>query len=115
MIYKLFCFVLGFTYCYGALAQSHSNEIGLQSDNDSYLAQGSDRYYTDGIYIYFRHALKVKEGTTLQNKVLGFEAGQKLFNAQTGSIFYNGIDDPRSIDRPFPPYSYAVSTLTSLY
>ena len=115
MIYKLFCFVLGFTYCCGAFAQSHSNEIGLQSDNDSYLAQGSDRYYTDGIYIYFRHALKIKEGSSLQNKVLGFETGQKLFNAQTGSIFYNGIDDPRYIDRPFAAYLYVGSTLNFLY
>jgi len=107
--------MLCFAWCCGALAQSHSNEIGLQSDNDSYLGQGSDRYYTDGIYIYFRHALKVKEGSSLQNKVLGFETGQKLFNAQTGSIFYNGIDDPRYIDRPFAAYLYVGSTLNFLY
>src|ERR1700709_580345 len=114
MNYKVICFLLCFACC-KAFAQSHSNEIGLQSDNDSYLAQGSDRYYTDGIYIYYRHALKINEGSTLQNKVLGFEAGQKLFNPQTGSIFYKEINDPRYIDRPFAAYLYVGSTLNFLY
>lgn len=115
MSYKLFCLALCFNYCCTTLAQSHSNEIGLQSDNDSYLGQGSDRYYTDGIFIYYNHALKVKDNSSLKNKVLGFEAGQKLFNPQTGSIYYNGIDDPGYIDRPFAAYLYVGSTLNLLY
>lgn len=97
------------------LAQSHSTEIGLQSDNDSYLGQGSDRYYTDGIFIYYHKALKVSSNTNLQNKVLGFEAGQKIFNPQTGSIFYKGVDNPGYIDRPFAGYLYVGSTLNLLY
>ena len=115
MKYKLFCFIICFTSWCGAQAQSHSNEIGIQSDNDSYLAQGSDRYYTDGIFIYFRHALDIKGSPKLQNKVLGFEMGQKIFNPQTGSINYEGVDDPRFIDRPFAAYLYAGSTLNLLY
>ena len=115
MNYKIFCFLICFAWCCTSFAQTHSNEIGAQSDNDSYLFQGSDRYYTDGIYIYYRHALKVDPKSTLQNKVLGFEAGQKIFNPQTGSIYYNGVDDPRFIDRPFAAYLYAGSTLNLLY
>ena len=101
--------------CFKAFSQSHGNEIGAQSDNDSYLGQGSDRYYTDGIFIYYRHALKVNANSDLQNKVLGFEAGQKIFNPQSGSINYNGIDDTRYIDRPFAAYLYVGSTLNLLY
>ena len=101
-----------------AIAQTHSTEIGIETDNDSYLLQGSDRYYTDGIFIYYRHALKINkpETSTLQNKVLGFEAGQKIFNPQSGSIAnQNGIDQPGLIDRPFAAYLYAGATLNFLY
>ncbi|WP_179414752.1 lipid A deacylase LpxR family protein [Mucilaginibacter sp. E4BP6] len=97
-------------------AQSHSNEIGVETDNDSYLLRGSDRYYTDGIFIYFRHALAVDSSSKLQNKVLGFEAGQKIFNPQTGNINVTGYyDDPSYIDRPFAAYLYVGSTLNFLY
>ena len=113
---KLLAFLLGFFCAVNVFAQSHSNEIGIQTDNDSYLLQGSDRYYTDGIFIYFRHALKVKDNeTTLANKVLGFEMGQKIFNPQSGSIFYQGADQPYLVDRPFAAYLYAGATLNLLY
>ncbi len=116
MKYKIFCFVLSFTCWYGAFAQSHTEEIGAQTDNDSYLLQGSDRYYTDGIFLYYRRALKISNSSNLQNKVLGFEAGQKIFNPQTGSIAnYAGVDQPSLIDRPFAAYLYVGSTLNFLY
>lgn len=91
-------------------AQSHKNEIGLQTDNDSYLASGSDRYYTNGIFIYYRHALNVAKDSKLANKVLGFEAGQKMFNPQSGYI-----PDQRYVDRPFAAYLYGGATLNLLY
>jgi lipid A 3-O-deacylase len=113
---KIFCLFLCLACWFGASAQSHSNEIGAETDNDSYLLQGSDRYYTDGIFFYFRHALKVDASSSLQNKVLGFEFGQKIFNPQSGTIAFNGRpDDPRYIDRPFAAYLYAGSTLNFLY
>ncbi|MEO6849642.1 MAG: lipid A deacylase LpxR family protein [Mucilaginibacter sp.] len=116
MNYKLFCLLLCLASCYDALAQSHRSEIGIETDNDAYLAQGSDRYYTDGIFIYYRHALKVKDKTNLENKVLGFEAGQKIFNPHSGRIAdYAGVDQIRLIDRPFAAYLYIGSTLNFLY
>lgn len=99
-------------------AQTHSNEIGIETDNDSYLMQGSDRYYTDGIFIYYYHALPVKNqaSSALQNKILGLEIGQKIFNPQSGSIAdYSGVDQPSLIDRPFAAYLYAGATLNFLY
>jgi len=91
-------------------AQTHSNEIGIQSDNDSFLAQGSDRYYTNGIYLYFNHALNTGNNPLLANKVLGFEAGQKIFNAQSG-----GIPSVDYLDRPFAGYLYVGTSLNLLY
>jgi len=96
--------------------KTYTNEIGAQTDNDSYLLQGSDRYYTDGYYMYFRHALSTGDSPSLQNKVLGFEFGQKIFNPQSGSIAnYQGVDQPQLVDRPFAAYLYAGSTLNLLY
>ena len=112
---KFFCFIFCLIGTLPVLAQTHANEIGLQSDNDSYLLQGSDRYYTDGIFFYYRHALNVAAGSQLQNKVLGFEFGQKIFNPQSGSIYFDGADQTKYIDRPFAAYLYAGSTLNLLF
>src|ERR1700739_4717245 len=110
MKFKLFALFIFILSSAGAFAQSHSMEIGAETDNDSYLMQGSDRYYTDGIFLYYRHALKVKDSTKVKNKVLGFEMGQKIFNPQSGSINYYGADQPSLIDRPFAAYLYVGST-----
>jgi lipid A 3-O-deacylase len=117
MRFKLFTLLIFLFSAVNLLAQSHITEIGAETDNDSYLLQGSDRYYTDGIFIYYRHALKIndKDSAKLQNKVLGFEMGQKIFNPQSGSIYYNGADQPSLIDRPFAAYLYVGSTLNFLY
>ena len=112
LLFTLFCLLV--SGC--LLGQTHGNEIGAETDNDSYLLQGSDRYYTDGIFLYFRHALPVKaENTSLANKVLGFEAGQKIFNPQSGSVFINGADQPGLVDRPFAAYLYFGANLNLLY
>lgn len=115
MNYKIFCLLLCLTCGIGAYAQSHRNEIGIETDDDSYLAQGSDRYYSAGTFIFYRHGLKVDSASRIQNKVLGFEIGQKLYTPQSGSINYNGIDDSRFVDRPFAAYLYAGATLNLLY
>jgi len=112
-LFTLLACVLSTTYIF---AQTHSTEIGAETDNDSYLLQGSDRYYTDGIFLYYRHALNVNESSKLENKVLGFEMGQKIFNPRSGSIAdVNGVDQPGLIDRPFAAYLYVGSTLNFLY
>jgi lipid A 3-O-deacylase len=112
---QLFVLLLFLFASKGLMAQTHGNEIGVETDNDSYLLQGSDRYYTDGIFLYFRHALSVNNSITLNNKVLGFEAGQKIFNPQSGSVFYNGADQPNLVDRPFAAYLYVGANLNLLY
>ena len=115
MIYKAICFLLCLVFCTKVFAQSRSNEIGIQTDDDSYLAQGADKYYTAGNFGYFRHALSIKDASHLKNKVLGFEFGQKLYNPRSGSINFTGVDDPQYIDRPFAAYLYIGSTLNLLY
>lgn len=93
-------------------AQTHRYEFGFQSDNDSFLGSGSDRYYTNGLFVFLRHGLQIKpaDSVKLKNKVLGFELGQKIFNPQSGSI-----PSQQLIDRPFAGYLYAGSSLNFLY
>jgi lipid A 3-O-deacylase len=90
------------------LAQTHTQEFGFQSDNDSFLAQGSDRYYTNGLFLFYRRALNF-QSDKLANKVLGIEIGQKLFNAQTG-----GVPNATYVDRPFAAYLYAGANMNYL-
>jgi len=116
MKFRLFALLILLFSTANLFAQSqHSTEIGAQTDNDSYLLAGSDRYYTDGFFAYYRHALSTESDTTLKNKVLGFEFGQKIFNPQSGSINVYGVDQPSLIDRPFAAYLYIGSTLNFLY
>jgi len=84
------------------LAQTFKNEFGFKSDNDSYLGQGSDRYYTNGLFINFRRAIdqqKLKAG--LEKKTYEISAGQKMYNAYSGDA-----PNPNTQDRPFAGYLY---------
>lgn len=100
--------------CFSLQAQTktYKNEIGFQSDNDSYLAQGSDRYYTNGLLFFFNHALDQSKHhpSKIHKRILGFEIGQKMYNPQSGSI-----PDTRYIDRPFTGYLFATGSLSLLY
>ena len=94
-----------------AQQRNFQNELGFQTDNDAYLAQGSDRYYTNGLFIYFRHALQTDTSNQkLFGKTLGFEIGQKMFNPQSAFI-----PDAYYVDRPFAGYLYAGSSLQYLF
>ena len=91
-----------------AMAQTYKNEFGFKSDNDSYLAQGSDRYYTNGLFINFRHATdqkKLKKG--LEKKTYEISAGQKMYNPISGYA-----PDPDKQDRPFAGYLYAGAAMS---
>ena len=94
-----------------AQQKSYKSEFGFRSENDSYLAQGQDRYYTNGLFLKFRSALDQSAIKNLKlNKVIWeVEAGQKMYNPQTGSIL-----DLNFIDRPFAAYLYGGGSLNYL-
>jgi len=114
MKFKHLILLLWLLYSGMAFSQvnTYKNEYGIQVDNDGFLAQRSDRYYTAGDFGYFRHALTIKDtaSSKLKNKILGFELGQKIFNPQTGVI-----PDAIYIDRPFAGYLYLGTNLNLLY
>jgi lipid A 3-O-deacylase len=110
---RLLIFITLLTSTIPAPAQSPSykNEFGFRSDNDAYLAYGQDRYYTNGLFISFRRATdQSKLNKKLNKKVWEIEAGQKMYNAQSGNI-----TDIAYVDRPFAAYLYAGGSLNFLY
>ncbi|NQV76320.1 MAG: lipid A deacylase LpxR family protein [Bacteroidetes bacterium] len=95
-----------------AQTNTYKSEFGFRTENDSYLAGGKDRYYTNGLLLTFRTAL---DQSKLRNKklnkmILEFEAGQKIYNPQSGRIL-----DIVYVDRPFAGYLYAGAALNLLY
>lgn len=97
--------------CVMAQSPSFKNEFGFRSDNDAYLAYGQDRYYTNGLFIYFRRATDQGKLNAKLNKIIWeAEAGQKMYNAQSGSI-----PNINLIDRPFAGYLYAGGSVNFLF
>lgn len=92
--------------------KTFKNEFGFRSDNDSYLAYGQDRYYTNGLFITYRSSFnqnKIKN-KKLNKLIWEIEGGQKMYNAQSGSI-----KDINLVDRPFAAYLYAGAAFNFLY
>lgn len=88
-----------------------SNEFGFRSDNDAYLFYGQDQYYTNGLFITWRHAMKLDTlSSKLEKKILEVEVGQKMYNPTRGDI-----SDINRIDRPFAGYLYSGGALNLFY
>jgi len=108
---KLWLFAIALFTCLGSFAQSFKNEFGFKSDNDAYLFYGQDRYYTNGLFIYFRHATdQQKLGEKLEKLTYEVSAGQKMFNPISGNVA-----DPAKQDRPFAGYLYAGGNVNLFY
>jgi lipid A 3-O-deacylase len=108
-----FLFVLFNLYSLSGSAQSglFKDEFGFKSDNDAYLANGQDRYYTNGLFITFRRAMDQSRLTGKVNKrIWEAEAGQKMYNPISGRI-----TRASRIDRPFAAYLYAGGSLNWFY
>ena len=113
MKYRFLLFISPLLFLSTVFAQdkTYKNEVGFQSDNDGFLAMRSDRYYTAGNFLYFRHALKINDTSSkVINRILTFELGQKIFTPQTAAI-----PDPIYIDRPFAGYLYLGSNINLIY
>lgn len=76
-------------------------------DNDYYIAFNQDRYYTDGTFAYFRHALKQEKlNPKVEKNIIDFEIGQKIYNP-----YWSHVPDVKMQDRPFAGYLYASAAM----
>lgn len=112
--YKILLAILSFTLCFNSVkAQDtfYKSEFGFRTDNDAYLAKGQDRYYTNGLFITFRHAAdQSRLKASVNKKIWELEAGQKIYNPISGQI-----NDIRQVDRPFAGYLYGAASMNWLY
>ncbi len=77
-------------------------------DNDYYIAFQQDRYYTDGTFAYFRHALKQENlSSKLEKNIVDFEIGQKIYNP-----YWSHLPDIKTHDRPFAGYLYGSAAMS---
>jgi len=110
---RLFLFIINILIQNDSLlAQNLKQEIGIQTDNDSYLAGGSDRYYTNGIFIFYNKALNFdrEKKNKLENKIFGIKIVQKIFTPKTINI--NSIQE---IDRPYAGFLFIEPQLNLLF
>ena len=86
-------------------------EWGFQNDNDLYLFNRQDQYYTNGLVLTVS---KAADSTALasheSNRIWSVYAGQKLYNAYTGQI--HSISE---VDRPITAYLFAGISRSAYY
>ena len=81
-------------------SKNFSKQLSLITENDRYLLQGNDRYYTNGIMLNYS-LIKHSEKPQLLKRVIKFEVGQKLYTPYSRKIYTS-----RRIDRPITGYLY---------
>jgi lipid A 3-O-deacylase len=76
------------------LGQGRTREIGLITENDLYSSSKNDKYYTNGVEIFYRFL--AKNGTAKVNKkIIEFRIGQLIYNPQfTDKVAIAVIDCP---------------------
>jgi len=101
--------LLGFTS--QTYSQNFKNELEIISDNDVYIAFMQDRYYTNGLFVNFRHAYnQEKLNPALVKKTLGITIAQKIYTP-----YYGQAPDPTLHDRPFTGYLYTGIVFNQFY
>ncbi len=102
LIMKYFKFLLIFKILllvFNSKAQN-SQEIGFISDNDLYASTGLDRYYTNGLELFYRKARKTYFANYYKN-IYEFKLGQKIYNPYSRNLRYIITQD-----RPYAGYLY---------
>lgn len=108
---SIFTFLLMLFLLTAAKAQNFRNEFGFKTENDAYLATLNDRYYTNGLFIYYRRAINPEKiGQNIEKKIYEISAGQKMYTPYWGQVAKK-----EDQDRPFAGYLYAGAAYSIFY
>jgi hypothetical protein len=91
------CLLLLMVICLGPLASS-AQQVGFTTENDAYLLQLKDAYYTNGIFLHYGFANQSKKGA---KRVHRFVLGQQIFTP-----LIRNTRTPADIDRPYAGYLF---------
>ncbi|MBY0245851.1 MAG: lipid A deacylase LpxR family protein, partial [Sphingobacteriaceae bacterium] len=78
--------------------------IEIITENDTYLLNFQDKYYTNGFFLTYRKAIPQIEENT-KKRIIEFSIGQKMFNPYSGQAPLSKYHD-----RPFAGYLYVGSS-----
>jgi lipid A 3-O-deacylase len=92
-----FCIWITGAHAQGVTTVAHAKEVSFTTDNDAYLFQKKDAYYTNGFFFSFKTAYE-KNG---KKRVQGYELGQMIFTP-----FIRKTANPSDIDRPYCGYLF---------
>jgi len=84
-------------------------EIGIISDNDLWTSPVSDRYYTNGLELFYRY-LGTRQTEKLAKNITEFRIGQYMYNPQSPDV-----EEPIYHDRPFAGYLFAEAGINKFY
>lgn len=88
-------------YCLQLQAQKTAYEFGFISDNDLYVSFFLDKYYTNGLELFFNVASTSKL-RNFPKRVRTLRAGQKMYNP-----YSYDVPEIYKQDRPYAGYVYA--------
>ncbi|MEO8819834.1 MAG: lipid A deacylase LpxR family protein [Ginsengibacter sp.] len=84
-----------------SVSKIYSQQLSITTENDYYLFQGKDAYYTNGIILNYSR-IHHTGNTKFIKQIDQYEIGQKLYTAFSRKIYH-----PEQIDRPIAGYLYA--------
>jgi lipid A 3-O-deacylase len=105
-IFFLFCWFPCFAFCQ-TISQKH--EIGITSEDDSYVDTHSDRYYTNGTFLYYRF-LSPTKSKKINKKIIEFKIGQQIYTP-----YQSNVPSISMQDRPFAGYLFAEAGMNKFY
>ncbi|MBC7651164.1 MAG: lipid A deacylase LpxR family protein [Deinococcales bacterium] len=82
--------------CYGQKT-TYSKQLSFKTDNDAYLLQKKDGYYTNGLFV----TLSTASEKNNHKIITSYELGQMIFTPRNVNFLRDG-----GIDRPFCGYLY---------
>ena len=108
---KIAFFYLLYLFTNTALGQqlSAKHELGVITENDSYISEYQDKYYTNGIFLFYRY-LANNNIPNVNKKIIEFKAGQQIYNPYHGDAYTLALQD-----RPFAGYLFAEASVNKFY
>ncbi len=86
-----------------------TREIGVRSDNDTYVSISEDKYYSNGLELFFSF-IPGKVDSNVTKQVIEFSIGNKMYTPSSANK--PSIEDH---DRPFAGYLYANAQISKFY
>lgn len=99
-------------------AENKSHQFTVSCDNNLFLLNGEDGYYTNGVFLKYDRLSKKHRSAELK-RIFSYEIGQMIYNAHSRKILANGnANFPggiQEIDRPVTGYLFGKAGFSSFY